>query len=41
MHRDKIIAEGGLAEFTNRGDGLIDAAKYNQSYTTGYDIVLP
>lgn len=41
MHRDKIIAEDGLAEFTNRGERLIETAKYAQSYTTGYDIVLP
>jgi hypothetical protein len=41
MHRDRIIAEGGLAEWSNRGDALIESAKCTQSYTTGYDIKLP
>jgi hypothetical protein len=41
MHRDKVIAEGGLAEWSNRGDSLIESAKYTQGYTDGYDIKLP
>jgi hypothetical protein len=41
MHRNGIIAEGSLAEFSNRGDSLVEHAKETQSYTTGYDIVLP
>ena len=41
MHRDRIIAEGGLGEWSNRGNSLIESAKCTQSYTTGYDIRLP
>jgi hypothetical protein len=40
MHRNKIIAEGGLGEFSNCGTGLIETAKYTQSYATGYDVAL-
>jgi hypothetical protein len=41
MHRDKIIADSGLADFSSRGDSVIEHAKCIQSFTTGYDIVLP
>ena len=41
MHRDKIIAESGLADFGNRGDSVIEHAKCIQSFTSGYDIALP
>jgi hypothetical protein len=41
MHRDRVIAEAGSAEWSNRGDSLIESAKYTQSFTDGYDIKLP
>lgn len=41
MHKGKIIAEGGEAEFTGRGDSLIKHAEYSQKHTAGYDIELP
>jgi len=41
MHKDKIIAESGLADFTNRGDFLIAHAKCIQGFSDGYDIQLP
>ncbi len=41
MHKDKIIAESGLADFSNRGDSLIEHAKCIQRGSTGYDLQLP
>lgn len=40
MHKGKVLCHGGLADYSNRGDSLLETAKCDQSHCKGYDLKL-